>query len=177
MAVFYARAFGPYQRSSALAWHLISEWLERNNARSRVRQALGLLRDNPQLTAPGIVRYDACVPVTIGLDVDPEVGICRQTLRGGAYAVHTHVGSYDETGAHFSRLHSGIVPRRGLSVDYDRGFLAIYLNDPRYTRPMHRRTELCVPVLPLPGQVPDNDAADASCAISSIRAVAGSHVK
>ena len=39
-------------------------------------------------------------------------------------------------------------------MDYDRPFMAIHLNDPRITREVHRRTELCVPVLPLRQSLP-----------------------
>jgi hypothetical protein len=42
------------------------------------------------------------------------------------------------------------VQKRGLTIDQDRSFMTIYLNDPALTREMHRRTELCVPVLPDP---------------------------
>jgi DNA gyrase inhibitor GyrI len=135
-------------------------WIDRQQARARVKQTHGLFRDNPKLTAPDLLRYDACVPVSFGFDADPEAGIGRQTLPGGAYAVHTHVGSYAETGRLFSELHRTIVPRRGLSVDYDRPFLAVYLNDPAITREVHRRTELCVPVLPVRMPLSGNDDAE-----------------
>ena len=95
--------------------------------------------------------------MTFGLDPEPDSGIGRQTLPGGAYAVHTHVGAYAEIGPLLSRLHSEIVPKRGLSLDYDRPFVTIYLNDPAITREMHRRTELCVPVLPVRMPLSSND--------------------
>jgi DNA gyrase inhibitor GyrI len=136
---------------------MIEDWLTRHHARSRVKQAYGYFRDNPRLTAPELLRYDACVPMTFGLEPDPEAGIATQTLPGGAYAVHTHVGSYAETGQLFSQLHREIVPKRGLSLDYDRPFMAIHLNDPAITREMHRRTELCVPVLPVRMPLSSND--------------------
>ena len=105
-------------------------WIDRQQARSRVKQGHGLFRDNPKVTAPELLRYDACVSVSFGFDADPDAGIGRQTLPGGAYAVHTHVGSYPEAGQVLSQMHHAIVPKRGLSVDYDRPFLAVYLNDP-----------------------------------------------
>jgi hypothetical protein len=49
------------------------------------------------------------------------------------------------------------VPKRALSVDYDRPFMAIHLNDPAITREVHRRTELCVPVVPIPMPLASND--------------------
>jgi AraC family transcriptional regulator len=157
MTVFYARAMGPYEVSCREAWSRMNGWLDRCSARSRVKQGYGYFRDNPRLTAPELLRYDACVPVTFGLDPEPDSGIGRQTLPGGAYAVYTHVGSYSEIGGLFSRLHSEIVPKRGLTLDYDRPFATIYLNDPSITREMHRRCELCVPVLPVRMPLSGND--------------------
>jgi AraC family transcriptional regulator len=157
LTVVYARGTGPYEASGRDAWRLLNGWLDRRQARSRVKQGYGYFRDNPRLTAPELLRYDACVPVTFGLDPEPETGIGRQTLPGGAYAVHTHVGSYGEIGELFSHLHREIVPKRGLSLDLERPFVTIYLNDPSITREMHRRTELCVPVLPVRMPLSSND--------------------
>jgi AraC family transcriptional regulator len=141
LTVVYARSVGPYEVSSQAAWRTMNDWIERHQGRSRVKQAHGFFRDNPRLTAPELLRYDACVPVSYGFDADPEAGIGRQTLPGGAYAVQTYVGPYTDTGEMFSRLHREIVPKRGLSVDYDRPFVAIYQNDPAITREVHRRTD------------------------------------
>jgi len=160
LTVVYARSIGPYHASSAEAWRLMSAWLDQRQMRRRAKQGYGFFRDNPKLTAPELLRYDACVPVTAGLDADPETGIGRQTLSGGAYAVQTHVGSYADAGGLFSLLHREIVPKRGLCVDYDRPFVAIYLNDPAVTREVHRRTELCVPVLPVRMPFSSNDDED-----------------
>jgi AraC family transcriptional regulator len=157
MTVVFARGFGPYERSAAHAWQVIGDWLDRRQLRSRVKQFYGYFHDNPRLTAPELLRYDACVPACFGIVADPEAGIGSQTLPGGAYAVHAHIGSYAETGRLFSILHREVVPKRGLSLDYDRPFLAIHLNDPRVTREMHRRTELCVPVLPVRMPLSSND--------------------
>src|SRR4030095_755171 len=119
LTVVYARSIGPYHASSAEAWRLMSAWLDQRQMRRRAKQGYGYFRDNPKLTAPELLRYDACVPVTFGLDPAPERGRRRQTLPGGAYAVHAHVGSYAEIGELFSHLHREIVPKRGLSLDYD----------------------------------------------------------
>lgn len=147
--VVYARSTGPYAASSRDAWQRITHWLDRHQARKRVKQALGFFRDNPKTTAPELLRYDACLPAVFGIEAEPDAGISLQTLPGGAFAMHTHIGSYDELGDLFSRLHHEVVPKRGLCVDYERPFMAIYQNDPLVTREVHRRTELCVPVLPV----------------------------
>ena len=155
--VHYARATGPYASSCHAAWQRMEAWLHASGARRRVRQAFGIFYDNPRTTAPELVRYDACVPVMPYVDLAPGWGISRQTLPGGAYAVHTHTGSYAHTAQLFSSLQGEIIPKRGLKVDCDRPFMAIYLNDPHTTREIYRRTELCIPVLPIPMALASND--------------------
>ena len=147
----------PYEASSVRAWSVMANWLDRHNARRLVKRGIGFVRDNPRTTAPDLLRYDACVGVVGDLDADAPAGIARQILPGGAFAVHTHVGSYDDLGGVFSKLHNSLVQKRGLTVDYDRAFMAIYLNDPQMTREMHRRTELCVPVIPICLPASNND--------------------
>ena len=169
LTVLYARAMGPYEASAVEAWRPMNAWLDGRQMRPKIKQGFGYFRDNPKLAAPELLRYDACVAVAFGLDADAEAGIGRQTLPGGAFAVLTHVGSYADAGALFSRLHREIVPKRGLAVDYDRPFVAIYLNDPTVTREVHRRTELCVPVIPVRMPLSCNDDEDAN--VSGIRQV------
>ena len=157
LTVIYARSMGPYRVSCGKAWAMLDRWLDQNGIRQRVKQGYGIFRDDPEATEPVLLRYDACVPLLMDIDAELTEGIGRQTLRGGAYAVHTHVGPYDETGAVFSQLRREIVPKRGLSVDRDRPFFAIYMNDPAMTRAVHRRTELCVPVIPICMPLSSND--------------------
>ena len=156
--VLYAREFGPYKVSAQRAWTVIGSWLERHQLRAHVRRGYGVLRDNPNLTAPDLLRYDACIPVPPGLDIDEDGKVRCQVLPGGAYAVHAHSGSYMAEGGLFSTLYRDIVPKRTLSVDVGRPFMAVYLNDPLVTPAVHRRTELCVPVVPIAGTAaPSND--------------------
>jgi AraC family transcriptional regulator len=157
LSVLYARALGPYDQSTPKAWATMAAWLDQHNARRLVKRAYGFIRDNPRTTPPDLLRYDACVGLVGDLDADPAAGIGRQILPGGAFAVHTHVGPYDEMGDILSKLHTSLVQKRGLSVDYDRAFMTIYLNDPALTREMHRRTELCIPVLPICMPLSSND--------------------
>jgi AraC family transcriptional regulator len=160
LSVLYARAVGPYEQSSIEAWGVMARWLEQHKARRLVKRAYGFIRDNPKTTPADLLRYDACIGLVGDLDADLEAGIGRQILPGGAYAIHTHVGSYDEVGPLLSKMNSGLVQKRGLTIDHDRSFMTVYLNDPALTREMHRRTELCVPVLPIRMPLSSNDDQD-----------------
>ena len=151
--VVFARSTGGYENAAKAAWDRLNQWLVDHDVRRQVKRGFGLFHDNPQVTPAELQRYDACVELT-GVDADPAAGIGRQTLCGGTFAVHVHIGSYERMGGLFSQLHRQWVPKQGLSVDYDRPFMAIHLNDPLLTREVHRRTELCVPVLPLREALP-----------------------
>jgi AraC family transcriptional regulator len=159
LTVVYARGTGCYRDASTEAWRRLGGWLAQHQARRKVKRGLGIFRDNPHVTPPELLRYDACVEVAAGLDADEAAGIGRQILCGGTYAVHTHVGGYEAMGGLMSRLHREWVPKQGLAVDYDRPFVAVYLNDPLLTREVHRRTDLCIPVIPLAMEAPDEASA------------------
>jgi AraC family transcriptional regulator len=163
-AVLYAREIGSYATSVAVAWGTMNVWLGERAARQLVRCGYGVFHDDPNITTPDAMRYDACVSF-IGdalPDADPAGGIGRQTLAGGAYAVHAHVGAYETAGELLSHLRRDAVVKRGLSIDHGRPYLAIYLNDPQLTREAHRRTELCIPVMPMRMPASSNDEEYAS---------------
>ena len=147
--VVYARGRGPYETAAREAWLALSRWAEQHQARRLIKRGLGVFHDSPRTTAPDLLRYDACIELIPRLDVELGPGLGRQMLHGGSYAVHTHVGAYAPLGELFSSLHREWAPKQGLAVDYDRPFVAIYLNDPLVTREVHRRTEVCIPVLPV----------------------------
>lgn len=158
-SVLYARAHGAYDSSTRRAWKTMGAWLDRHKARSRMRVSYGLFHDNPTVTAPELLRYDACIPLLPDLDFDETDGISRRYLAGGGYAVHTHVGSHEETGQIFSIMRRKVVAERGLTVDFHRPFMRIYLTDPTITAGVLCRTSICVPVLPISFPIAGNDSA------------------
>jgi AraC family transcriptional regulator len=167
--VLYARGIGAYTISVAAAWRTMHGWLESHNVRHLFRRGLGVFHDDPTVTSPDALRYDACiVPVQSIPDADPKAGISRQTLAGGAYAVHAHVGPYEGTGEAFSKMRRVAVPKRGLSIDFGRPFVAMYLNDPQLTREVHRRTELCIPVVPMRMPATSNDDSEQAVIIAEL---------
>ncbi len=171
VAVIYVRGTGCYAAAAKEAWQRLVHWLAAHEARRQVKRAFGLLHDNPQTTPVELMRYDACAQMTPEWDAEHYAGISRKTIGGGTYAVRTHVGSYGTLGGLFSQLHRELVPKQGLSVDYDRAFMAIHLNDPLTTPEVHRRTELCVPVVPLPVSMPDDADAHSDCNRPVLRVV------
>jgi DNA gyrase inhibitor GyrI len=155
--VLYARAVGPYATGTIEAWRTMGRWLNSRSARPRMRVSYGLFRDNSRQVAPDLLRYDACIPLVMDLEEDHAASIHRQTMPGGAFGVYTHVGGFEPTGRLFSQLYREEIPARGMKPDGDRPFLAIYRTDPTVTREQFQRTDLCVPVFPLPVSHAYND--------------------
>jgi AraC family transcriptional regulator len=145
----YARALGPYKTSAPAAWSTMLSWLDKCGLRAQINRGYGVINDNPGSTEPHLRRYDACVELIGGLDIDPSNGIGRRTVPGGAYAVHRHVGRHRTLGAGFSFIHRKWVPGQGLQVDPLRPYLEIYLSDPAVTPEHELQTDLCVPVFPI----------------------------
>src|SRR3974390_854201 len=93
---------------------------------------LGISHDDPVITPPERLRYDAAIVVGEGVKGGGGVGI--QEVPGGENAVPVHRGPYDTLSATYSRLCGEWVAasdrelRDGPPVEF-------YLNDPSVTPP------------------------------------------
>jgi len=112
-----------------------------------VREPLcwGSPNDDPEVTPPEKIRYDACI--TVDETVEPEGDIGVQTLRGGEYAMTVHKGPYEKLIETYGRISGEWAPGSGRVVSSD-PCLEVYLNDPHRTPPDQLRTEIYVPLEP-----------------------------
>jgi AraC family transcriptional regulator len=145
--VVYIRATGPYDQSAKAAWEQMRAWIDRHDIPKPVSRGIGFIRDNPQKTGPFLRRYDACIDVGPGIDIDYHAGVGRQTLPGGTFAVYTHTGAHGELPDAFAHLKRDALPNRGFRIDEARAFMEVYLDDPQRVPLAECRTELCVPIL------------------------------
>lgn len=106
---------------------------------------LGVCHDDPDVTPPELVRYDACI--TVGPEVTPEGEVGVQTLAGGPYARTTHEGPYGKLGETYSALMGQWLPRSGRRLRSD-PCIEAYLNDPEGTDPDDLLTDVFVPLEP-----------------------------
>ncbi len=91
----FVRHTGPYNECGA-AWEKLCSWAEAKGLFGPNTQLLGLCYDDPEVTPPEKIRYDACL--TIDTDVRPEGEVGVQEIPGGRYAVTLHQGAFGETG-------------------------------------------------------------------------------
>jgi AraC family transcriptional regulator len=140
--VAFMRHVGPYSEVGAV-WDKLLPVLGKEGRLGGDTLILGICHDDPEVTPPDKIRYDACV--TVDESFVPEADIGVQILDGGDYAVATHFGPYDKLGETYTRLMGGWLPRSGYELRSCPCF-EVYLNDPQGTEPEDLLTDIYVPL-------------------------------
>jgi AraC family transcriptional regulator len=106
-------------------------------------QFIGICHDDPDVTPPRKIRYDACVTVDDDFRAQGEIGV--QKIAGGEYAMLTHHGSYQRLNETYAKIMGQWLPRSGRELRSTPCF-EIYLNDPESTPPEELLTDVFVPL-------------------------------
>ena len=138
MNVAFLRHVGPYDEVGE-TWERLMDWVGRECLFGPGTNYFGRCWDDPEVTPPDRIRYDACV--SVGPKVRPvgEIGIDR--VVGGRYAVALHEGPYDQMKETYAGLLGRWFPDSGL-IPGDPPSLEFYLNDPESTEPEDLLTEV-----------------------------------
>lgn len=107
---------------------------------------LGVCYDDPEVTPPDKIRYDACVTVDDDFAPSGDIGIL--IIPGGEYAVTTHFGPYQNLGQTYRRLLGQWLPRSGRELRSSPCFEE-YFNSPENTAPEDLLTDIHAPLEPL----------------------------
>lgn len=108
------------------------------------RPTLGLVYDDPEITAPERCRYDAAVELdasTVLPTLPP--GMVERTIAGGTYAVLVHAGAYDTILDSYVALLGRWLPRQGWDLA-DEPVVERYVVPFGSVPPDELRTEVCV---------------------------------
>jgi AraC family transcriptional regulator len=144
--VAYLRHLGPYGMPIADFWqNTVYPWMVTNNLLGQPRY--GVSHDDPAITEPGRLRYDACVEVPEGF-----VGAGNHqmtTIPGGKYAVTHFQGATASIGDAWAALLRDWLPASGMQLD-SRPFFEYYPRDSTYDPKTGEFTcDLCIPVAAL----------------------------
>ncbi len=145
--VAFVRHVGPYDEV-APAWQQLMAWAGRRGLLGPNAAALGIVHDDPDVTAGGKIRYDACLVVDHRCRGEGNVGV--QEIRGGEYAVTTHCGPYGRPGETYARLCGRWLPDSGRRCASAPAF-EVYRNSIRDTAPEELRTDIHLPLEPVAG--------------------------
>lgn len=145
LTVGFVRHVGPYPEVGT-TWQKLMGFAMARGLFGHGTQMIGLCHDDPEVTAPDKLRYDACIHVTPSTQPEGEFGV--QEIAGGPYARALHVGPYDTLGDAWARLAGEWLPAKRYEPDAKPGF-EVYRNSPMNTAPDALETVLHLPLRPL----------------------------
>jgi AraC family transcriptional regulator len=142
MRLVFLRHVGPYTQVGA-TWGRLMAWAGMRGLLGPSMKLIGIVHDDPDVTPPDKVRYDAAVAVNRPVQPEGEFGVME--IAGGSYAVVTHKGPYDGLGKTYQRVYGGWLPKSGYRLR-DVPAFEQYLNSPRDTKPEDLLTLIHVPL-------------------------------
>ncbi len=145
MRVAFVRHIGAFSAVGS-AWTTLMTWAGMRGLFGPHTRALGIIHDDPDITPPERLRYDAAV--TIERDAIPEGSIGIQELPGGDYAIVRHRGPYDRISETYARMCGEWLPSSNRELAAASA-LEFYLNTPQSTKPEDLLTDACLPLNPL----------------------------
>ncbi len=138
----FVRHMGPYDKCET-AWEKLCTHMGPLGLLGPDTTFLGLCHDDPEVTPPQNIRYDACIKVGPEFQPSGEVGV--QEIPAGDYAMVLHKGPYSTLKESYAALagqwlpNSGREPKNAPSHE-------VYLNHPEDTPPEELLTEIYVPL-------------------------------
>lgn len=140
--VAFVRHTGPYHLCGQ-AWDRLCTWMGKEGWLAGDCRFIGISHDDPEITPPDKLRYDACVTVDDSFAPEADIGV--QVIAAGAYARATHAGPYEMFKETYGRLMGQWLPRSGRRLR-NAPCLEFYLNDPGSTPPSELLTDVYVPL-------------------------------
>jgi AraC family transcriptional regulator len=140
--VAFMRHVGPYAEVGK-TWDRFLPALGKEGLLGGGPELIGICHDDPEVTPPARIRYDACVSVDEVFVPMGEIGV--QVIAGGDYAMTTHFGPYNKLGETYIKLVGQWLPRSGRQLRSCPCF-EVYLNDPQSTDPEDLLTDIYAPV-------------------------------
>lgn len=148
--VIAARETGSYPEAAPKAWERVMKFTYGNRLMNKDVRSIGISHDDPSVTAPEQIRYDACVDIDADLK-NPAFknndNLEKKTINGGKYAMFLHKGAYENFAQTYSYIFNEWLPESDYQVSDDKTCFEIYLNrDPRKTKPENLKTEIYIPL-------------------------------
>lgn len=143
MKILSVRQNGPYMESAHRAWNMLCGWAGPKSLIGPKTLFIGISHDDPGVTVPEDIRYDAAI--TVDKEVVPEAPVMAGELPGGEYAVITHQGPHEGLEETYSLIMGQWVPTSGREFR-DTPWFEIYRNDPASTPPAQLLTDIHIPL-------------------------------
>lgn len=141
--VVFVRRHGPYTESAPAAWAALMGTMSWRLWLHFPSEMIGLCHDDPDITAPEHVRYDACLHLRRRLLAHGE--LAEQVIPGGRHAVFLHVGPHDRLVETYDRIYGAWLPSAREEPAEAPAF-EVYLDHPDRIAPEKLRTLIHLPL-------------------------------
>ncbi|MFC0604418.1 AraC family transcriptional regulator [Winogradskyella pulchriflava] len=140
----YYTMHGAYdQLDYSKAWEKLWVEIKAQQLFTKGIRHIGLPYDDPKLTEPNKIRYDACL--TIHKDAKPSGDVGVKALKGGKFAVFLYQGSYQ----YFAQVYDYMFNEWLINTDYelrDAPCREKYISDARRVAEEKLKTEFYLPI-------------------------------
>ncbi|MCP4393767.1 MAG: hypothetical protein GY804_05810 [Alphaproteobacteria bacterium] len=136
------RHTGPYEECKP-AWDELCKWAGAKGLFGPDTTFLGICHDNPEITEPSKIRYDACI--SVNSVITPEKGIDVKTIESGKYVKAVHIGACKDIKNTYMHVCMEWIPNNGLEIRPN-PCVEIYKSDYETTPEDEMITEIYVPV-------------------------------
>jgi AraC family transcriptional regulator len=142
--VLFVQKTGPYSQAAEEAWSALCQYAYPNKLMKKDTLSYGISYDDPNVTAPENLRYEACISLEAPIKVKGSLE--TKTIAGGRYAVFLHKGPYENFSKTYDWIYSQWLPTSKEELR-DTPCFENYMNrDPRRTKPENLKTEIYVPL-------------------------------
>ncbi len=142
MRVAFMRHTGPYGEVGE-TWDRFLTFMGKDGYLAGNPMMLGICHDDPEVTPPAKIRYDACLAVDESFQPTGDIGV--QSIEGGEYAMTTHTGPYNQLGKTYAEFLGQWLPRSGRELRNAPCF-EVYVNDPQGTPADELMTDIYAPL-------------------------------
>ena len=143
MAVAFVRHVGSYDQVGS-AWQRLMSWAGQSGLLMAAPAMIGIVHDDPEVTPPSKMRYDAAIPVDDQVKPDKDIGV--QQIDQAKYAVGTHRGPYNRIGDTYARICGEWLPGSGRELS-PAPALEFYRNSPMTAAPDDLITDIYLPIV------------------------------
>ncbi len=142
MQVAFIRHVGPYDQVGKV-WSRLFPWAGRQGLLGPGTRMLGVSYDDPDITAPDKLRYDAAITLPRPALPSGEIGMME--IPAGDYATALHTGPYNCLSDSYAELAGKWLPGAGRELR-SAAAIEFYLDSPQSVAPEKLRTEICLPL-------------------------------
>ncbi|MFV0348594.1 MAG: GyrI-like domain-containing protein [Halodesulfovibrio sp.] len=143
LRVAAVRHVGPYNDCFA-AWKSLCDWAYPKGLFTENTLFCGICHDDPAVTEPAKIRYDACCSVPDGAIIDGPA--TEMTIRAGEYVTVLHKGPYENLYRVYAAVYGQWIPSSGREMAMEPS-VEVYLNSPETTAPEDLLTEIRIPLI------------------------------